>query len=58
MMTRKHYKAIADILNRFDTERPFLTQDMVSALCIYFKSDNENFNATKFMDAIWSEDGS
>lgn len=57
-MTRKHYKAIADILNRFDTERPFLTQDMVSALCIYFKSDNENFNATKFMDAIWSEDGS
>ena len=53
MMTRKHYKAIASILNKYKRS---LDSDMMSALCIYFTSDNENFNHQKFLEVVY--DGS
>ena len=59
MMTKKHYKAIAEIIRKGQiesspingvlliTERAF-----IEALTKFFKSDNPNFNEKKFLQAV------
>ena len=48
MMTKKDYIAIATILNKYsDAEHMILLK-----LCQYFKEDNPNFNADKFLDMV------
>ena len=52
MMTKKDYIAIATILNKYsDAEHMILLK-----LCEYFKKDNPNFNADKFIDAVAGTD--
>ena len=48
MMTKKDYIAIATILNKYsDAEHMILLK-----LCQYFKEDNPNFDADKFLDMV------
>ena len=48
MMTKQNYIAIATILNKYsDAEHMILLK-----LCQYFKEDNPNFNADKFLDMV------
>ena len=48
MMTKKNYIAIATILNKYsDAEHMILLK-----LCEYFKKDNPNFDADKFLDMV------
>ena len=48
MMTKKDYIAIATILNKYsDAEHMILLK-----LCEYFKKDNPNFDADKFLDMV------
>ena len=52
MMTKKDYIAIANILNKYsDAEHMILLK-----LCEYFRKDNPNFNADKFLDAVAGTD--
>ena len=52
MMTKKDYIAIATILNKYsDAEHMILLK-----LCQYFKEDNPNFDADKFLDAVAGTD--
>ena len=47
-MTKKDYIAIATILNKYsDAEHMILLK-----LCQYFKEDNPNFDADKFLDMV------
>ena len=51
MMTKKDYIAIATILNKYsDAEHMILLK-----LCEYFKKDNPNFDADKFLDMVADE---
>ncbi len=48
MMTKQNYIAIATILNKYsDAEHMILLK-----LCEYFKKDNPNFDADKFLDMV------
>ena len=48
MMTKQNYIAIAKILNKYsDAEHMILLK-----LCQYFKEDNPNFDADKFLDMV------
>ena len=48
MMTKKDYIAIATILNKYsDAEHMILLK-----LCEYFRKDNPNFDADKFLDMV------
>ena len=48
MMTKQNYIAIATILNKYsDAEHMILLK-----LCQYFKEDNPNFDADKFLDMV------
>ena len=48
IMTKKDYIAIATILNKYsDAEHMILLK-----LCQYFKEDNPNFDADKFLDMV------
>ena len=48
MMTKKDYIAIATILNKYsDAEHMILLK-----LCEYFRKDNPNFDADKFLDVV------
>ena len=48
MMTKKDYIAISTILNKYsDAEHMILLK-----LCEYFKKDNPNFDADKFLDMV------
>ena len=52
MMTKKDYIAIATILNKYsDAEHMILLK-----LCQYFKEDNPNFDADKFLDMVAGTD--
>ena len=47
-MTKKDYIAIATILNKYsDAEHMILLK-----LCEYFKEDNPNFDADKFIELV------
>ena len=51
-MTKKDYIAIATILNKYsDAEHMILLK-----LCQYFKEDNPNFDADKFLDMVAGTD--
>ena len=53
MMTKQNYIAIAKILNKYggkDSEHMLLLK-----LCQYFRKDNPNFNADKFLDAVGND---
>ena len=48
MMTKQTYIAIATILNKYsDADHMILLK-----LCQYFKEDNPNFDADKFLDVV------
>ena len=48
LMTKKDYIAIATILNKYsDAEHMILLK-----LCEYFRKDNPNFDADKFLDMV------
>lgn len=53
-MTRKHFKAIAEILGR-----SYLTEDQILALaesfCALFAQENSRFNRGAFLDAVTHE---
>ena len=52
IMTKKDYIAIATILNKYsDAEHMILLK-----LCQYFKEDNPNFDADKFLDMVAGTD--
>ena len=46
MMSRKHYKAVAEILKYTDEK-----QDIMLKLADMFEKDNPNFDREKFIDA-------
>ena len=51
MMTKQNYIAIATILNKYsDAEHMILLK-----LCEYFKKDNPNFNADKFIELVCND---
>ena len=57
MITKKHYKAIAEILKKVTDENQdvvttlWAVNEIVEKLTIFFKSDNPNFNKDKFIKA-------
>lgn len=59
MMTKIHYKAIAEILNKRTRRARELGEpeqgqrdfDLVNDLANFFKSDNSRFNKIKFLEA-------
>lgn len=53
MMTRKDYVKVAEILNAYHLDIDTQTfEDLLSDFQSFFKSDNPNFNSTKFRDAV------
>tara|TARA_R100000995_G_scaffold55852_1_gene27556 strand:- start:313 stop:507 length:195 start_codon:yes stop_codon:yes gene_type:complete len=52
MMTRKHYRAIAEILSNNEEAIDATDGKIVSDLCVMFKQDNPNFNTALFMVAV------
>jgi len=62
-MTKKDYKAIADILAGHRNypprqENEAITQEIkiiVSDLCLYFREDNNRFNEVKFRKAVFGD---
>ena len=57
-MTRKHYVEIANILNQYQGDLGFSDNEihafdeMIHKLAFYFKLDNQNFDAKKFLNAV------
>ena len=51
-MTKKDYIAIATILNKYSNDEYMI----LLKLCKYFKKDNPNFNADKFLDMVAGTD--
>ena len=52
MMTRKHYKAIAEIFSNNEEAIDATNGKILTDLCVMFKQDNPNFNSTRFMVAV------
>lgn len=54
MLTRKHYKKIAEILDT-NQNKAFghLSRDVIYDLADYFKKDNPKFNRDKFIEAVF-----
>lgn len=56
-MTKKHYEAIASILNKEldawipESKRAWFTASVTEKLADYFETDNKNFNRAKFIEA-------
>ena len=48
MMTKKDYIAIGTILNKYSNSEHMI----LLKLCEYFKKDNPNFDADKFLDMV------
>ena len=65
MMTRKHYEAIAKELKAncpkyTENYTPSVKENknfhnLVHGLVSVFKADNDNFNSSKFIDAVYTE---
>ena len=54
MLTRKHFRAIASILDDFDND--INKHDLVERMSKYFKSNNKKFQAVRFEDACYRSD--
>ena len=54
MMSRKHYRAIAEILSNNEKAIDATDGKILSDLCVMFKQDNPNFNTALFMVAVQS----
>ena len=55
-MTKKHYIAIAKILNEYKTNQNARDIECIAIrLADYFKSENANFDNVKFIDAVNKE---
>ena len=57
MTSKKDYTAIAKAINdntRVDYPDSVRKTSLVTQLCAYFKSDNDNFNIGRFMKACGS----
>ncbi len=52
MMTRKHYKLIAECIRKAGT-----IEEVIDNLCVELKKDNENFNEDKFKKACTKQEG-
>ena len=53
MMTRKDYVAVAEILNTYHLDiEPQTFEDLLTDFQRFFKSDNSNFDNTRFRDAV------
>ena len=46
MLTRKHFKAIAQVIKTTSTKK-----QLVNELCIIFKQSNKLFDSTRFINA-------
>ena len=69
-LSKKHYSAIAGILNKQvvktldaqpgegDWHRREAIIQITGALCTYFATENPNFNAHRFKQAVYSRDNS
>lgn len=59
MMTRKHFKSIADALSKEicynHTNDMQTVENIVDVLCSEFKQINSNFNKDRFIDAVFAE---
>ena len=52
MMTRKHFKEVAEILNYASNKtHPALFSKMVNDFALMFAKENPNFNVNKFHEA-------
>ena len=51
MLTRKHFKAIAQIMKKLDCEGVFTHKNMMIELQAYFRDENPHFNLYKFKEA-------
>lgn len=52
MMSRKHYKEVADILK--NTDMPLEVQNnLIMDFSDFFERDNPNFNSELFEKAVW-----
>lgn len=49
-MSKKDYKEIAKIIRQSNG-----MEDLITSLCIYFKSENERFDSKKFREACRNE---
>lgn len=66
MMTRKHFRAVAEILRRFRAEwaaivgGPVETNKMTEWLerefAEWFRDDNPRFSGVRFGNAVWKEE--
>ena len=54
MFVRKHFRAIASILDDFDND--INKHDLVERMSKYFKSNNKKFQAIRFEDACYRSD--
>jgi hypothetical protein len=52
-MSRKDYKAIAEIISRFDAGTK--KSELIEGFCLYLKQDNPRFQQMKFIDACYKE---
>lgn len=48
-LTKKHFKAIAQILQNYNGEIP--KDNLITDLCHYFRSENSNFDSSRFVEA-------
>jgi len=52
-MTRKDYIKVAEILNTYHLDiEPQTFEDLLADFQTFFKSDNSNFDSTRFRDAV------
>jgi hypothetical protein len=58
MLSRKHYKAIANIITKlhwkeFENEPIVYISELTKNLAVYFKEDNPKFKIEKFINACY-----
>lgn len=54
MLTKKHFKALAEILGKTLKEHPGFYEDfLLDELCVFLKRENPAFSSEKFRDYIW-----
>ena len=52
-LSKKHFEAIAKIIDENTPHNDDTKQNLVDALSRYFKSENKNFNHIKFFNACF-----